>query len=75
MTAERYRGVWVSDRPLDSNEGAAGEWVLMVDIGEADLSEWEWVEEGKSYREWLVPAEILNLYPRLIMVKRTATPF
>ena len=47
MTAERYRGVWVSDRPRDSNEGAAGEWVLMVDIGEADLSEWEWVEEGK----------------------------
>jgi hypothetical protein len=63
MTAERYVGVWVSDRRLDCNEGAEGEAVLTVDIGEADFSEWEWAEEGNPYREWLAPAEVLNLYP------------
>jgi hypothetical protein len=25
-----------------------------------ELSEFEWVEEGKPYREWLIPAEVIN---------------
>jgi hypothetical protein len=38
MTSNWYRGVWLSDRPLDVDEG----------------------EEGKPYREWLIPAKTVN---------------
>jgi hypothetical protein len=48
--------------PLDANEGVDGETLLYVtlDCTETDLAEFEWVEEGKPYREWLMPAEIIN---------------
>jgi len=32
-----------------------------------DLDEWELVEEGKPYREWCVPAELLNRFPRRLL--------
>jgi hypothetical protein len=62
-TGEMFRGVWLADTPLDDNEGAHGDTVLAVEIPETVLTEWEWVEEGKRYREFLVPAEITNAYP------------
>jgi hypothetical protein len=34
MTADTHRGVWVSDRPLDSNEGAYGDVILAIDAPE-----------------------------------------
>ena len=37
--------------------------MLAVDIPETMIAEYEWVEDGKPYREWLIPAEILNRYP------------
>jgi hypothetical protein len=55
-----FSGVWVADRPLDDNEGADGDVVLVVDIGEASIAEYEVIEEGKPYREWCVPADVLN---------------
>ena len=60
LTDREWSGVWVSDRPLDSNEGANGEVLLQIEIAEDRLAEFEWIEEGKSYREWLVPAAVLN---------------
>jgi hypothetical protein len=60
LTADTYHGVWVSDRPLGSNEGASGDVILAIEAPEDVLSPFEWVEEGKPYREWLVPADILN---------------
>ena len=62
MTANLHRGVWLSDRPLDANEGTLGETLLRVemDCTEGDIAKWEWVEEGRGYREWLVPADIVN---------------
>jgi len=62
MTANIHRGVWISDMPLDVNEGAKGEVLLAVEVAVdvADADQWEWIEEGKLYREWLVPAAWLN---------------
>lgn len=55
-----HAGVWLSDRPLDENEGARGDALLVVEIA-ADLVErYEWIEHGKPYREFLVPAAMLN---------------
>ncbi|VVB63108.1 Uncharacterised protein [uncultured archaeon] len=62
MTEASHEGVWLSDRPLDSNEGAWGDTLLEVslDLEAKDLDPYEWVEEGKSYREWFIPATIVN---------------
>jgi hypothetical protein len=60
-TSRLWRGVWVSaGDAVTANEGAEGEDVVVVEISEATVSEFEWVEEGKPYREFLVPAAILN---------------
>ena len=62
LTTETLEGVWVSDVPLDCNEGAEGLTVLSVEVPEELLIPHEWVEKGKPYREFLVPAATLNTY-------------
>jgi hypothetical protein len=59
-TSNVYRGVWLSNVPLDVNEGAEGEVVLTVRLRSDLVSDWEWVEESKGYREFLVPAALIN---------------
>ena len=55
------RGVWISDVPLDCNEGTKGEQLIAITLpATIDISDYEIVEDGKPYREWCVPAEILN---------------
>jgi hypothetical protein len=64
-TAYIFRGVWVSaEVPLDEQEGAHGEAVLELDVPESLFVEYEWVEEGKPYREAMIPATDLNKHPR-----------
>lgn len=54
-------GVFVSDVPLDANEGAMGDNLLAVEIpDQVSLDDFEIVEEGQGYREWCVPAAVLN---------------
>src|SRR5262245_23965343 len=60
LTNQEWTGVWISDRPLDNSEGASGETLLQIEIAEDIIAAYEWVEEGKPYREWLVPARVLN---------------
>jgi hypothetical protein len=62
LTENEYSGVWLSNVPLDADEGARGDTVLEVtlDISEKELEEYEWVEEGQPYREWLIPASLIN---------------
>ena len=62
MTDRVWSGVWLSDRPLDANEGAHGDTLLAVEMPEAEALPYEWQEEGKPYREFLVPADIVNRY-------------
>jgi hypothetical protein len=42
------------------NEGARGNVVLEVEISEELFDEYEWVKEGKTYPEALIPAPELN---------------
>lgn len=60
LTVQEWSGVFLSDVPLDCNEGTKGEDLLEVEINEAVIAEFEWEEEDKPYREWCVPAAILN---------------
>jgi len=64
MTDSILTGVWLSAVPLDLNEGAAGDAVLEVQPPDALALECEVVEEGKPYREFLIPAALLNRHGR-----------
>jgi hypothetical protein len=48
--------------PLDINEGAEGDTLLEVnlDVSDEDLKLYEWVEELKPYREWLISVALIN---------------
>jgi len=62
MSGFTVTGVWVSDRPLDANEGAAGDTLLQIDLALAlrELEFYEVKEAGKPFREWCLPAQLLN---------------
>jgi hypothetical protein len=65
LTDQWWEGVWLSDRPLSTGEGglSGDEPLLRLDIPENALAEHEWVNEPfMGYREWLVPAAIVNGY-------------
>ena len=68
LTDTSLRGVWLSNIPLDDSEGADGDQVLQIDLPDAEAVSYEVVEEGKPYREFLIPADVLNRYgpPRLL---------
>ena len=60
-------GVFVADSPLGFNEGATGDEVLALTLADSlDLDEWELVEEHKPYREWCIPARVLNARARMV---------
>ena len=63
---EPQTGVFVSDMPLDCNEGTKGADLILVEVFEAEIAEHEWIdEEGlQPWREWCVPARMLNTFPR-----------
>jgi hypothetical protein len=55
------RGVFLSDVPLDVNEGATGDQLLAVTVpDDVDLDDFELIQEGAPYREWCVPAALVN---------------
>jgi hypothetical protein len=60
LTDREWTGVWVSDRALDNSEGASGETLLQIEVAEPFIAAYEWIKEGKPYREWLIPAAVLN---------------
>jgi hypothetical protein len=64
-TSRNRSGVFLSSEPLDENDGACGDILLEVNLHmtEAELARYEWVEEGKWYREFFVPAAEIN--PRM----------
>jgi hypothetical protein len=74
-TDQPWSGVWLADRPLDSNDigNVSADTILAVSLDcEIDaLSDYEWVEEGQSYREWLIPADFVNKRTVAIVVLGT----
>jgi hypothetical protein len=75
FTGVLHRGVWLSDRPLDCNEGAKGPVLLSVEIPEELLTEYEWVTDGWTYREFLCPAELVNRHRPFTLVDEDEEPF
>jgi hypothetical protein len=69
LTTETFRGVFLSNTPLDINEGADGDTLLSIEIPEEVIAEFEWIEDGKPYREWCIPAKTVNRYgpPKVVI--------
>jgi hypothetical protein len=61
-TENLHSGVWPSDRPLDANEDAVGTALLRIELNkkEHEIAHFEWIEDGKPYREWLIPSCLIN---------------
>jgi hypothetical protein len=59
----------VSTSPLGISEGAVGDTILTLDVPDALFEECEWVEDGKPYREALIPADEINARARIIDVR------
>ena len=68
-------GVFLADAPVGVNEGAIGDQVLEVTLpDDLDLGDFELVEGGKPYREWCVPAALLNTRGRLRLADQRPSP-
>src|SRR2546428_8644333 len=67
LTADqRFTGVWLSDRPLDINEtGTAGDCHLILEMPASLVEPNEWGEGEMGYREFLVPANVINAYAKV----------
>ena len=68
LTDSLHTGVWLSDQPLDANEGAVGDTLLEMRMPAHVVEAYEWVQEGWPYREFLIPAALVNAYgpPRIV---------
>jgi hypothetical protein len=74
MTSASHTGVWLSNTPVDEGDviPAVMNSLLLVEISlsEKELAEYEWVQEGSgSYREWLIPASVINANSKVTMIE------
>jgi hypothetical protein len=67
-------GVWISNVPLDINEGASGDVLLRIDMPERIARKYEWMEDGKHYREWLMPAQLINKHAKVSIQDEVGKP-
>jgi hypothetical protein len=61
-----WQGVWLFDLPLlDSGRRRVGaELLIGVNVPPEVAARYEGTHQSITHREWLIPAEILNQYPR-----------
>jgi hypothetical protein len=70
FTDLRLTGVWLADSPLDCNEGTKGDQVLQVDLPDSvNLDDFELVEKFSTYREWCVPAAVINTHAAVTLIE------
>jgi hypothetical protein len=60
MTDHVFSGVWLSAEPFDANDGTSTLLAVDLNLEQALIDEYEWIEEGKTRREWLIPSALLN---------------
>jgi len=68
--ADALVGVWLSDRPLNSSDGALGDAILAVafNIEPGELSFYELVDNGRSFRQWCLPASLIRRHGKVSIV-------
>ena len=66
-----FRGVWTTDhRHLEATIPGVGETLIEVtlDVPDTEIEGYEWVDDEKSYREFLLPADLVNTRATLRIV-------
>jgi hypothetical protein len=64
LTETDHSGVWLYDRPVAIQMGGGDEAVLLeIDIPESLVAPFEW-GSGLPYRQFLMPAALINLHGR-----------
>jgi hypothetical protein len=61
LTETDHSGVWLFDRPVGQFNGDEPDQILELEIPESVAAPFEW-HVGMPYREFLMPAALLNLY-------------
>lgn len=61
ITDQEWSGVWVVSEPEEQHLTASST-LFAIEVPEDVINEFEWAEEGKPNREWLIPAALLNSY-------------
>lgn len=71
LTENTHSGVWLSNEPLDENSGASGDTLLEVttEMTQSEITQYEWVEEDKGFREFLIPAAEINRRMKIRIVE------
>ena len=64
QASKRYYGVCLTDRPLEIKDGGDEFKLLVIEIPEDIITPFEWYDKTKPYREFIVPAELINSYER-----------
>ena len=67
-TRERYTGVSLKNQPVAVNEIDITLIEVELDLDEDALAAYERREKGRSYREWLVPAVLVNAHTNLRII-------
>ena len=61
-----HRGVWLFDRPVEAGKEISDHSrTVVVDIPDDVALRHEWLEEKTGYRQFLLPAAIVNRYLRM----------
>ena len=72
LTHYLWKGIWFSNiscfAGLDSGQAANGDTLLEMQIPFNIIRKYEWKEENKPYREFMIPAKLANKYgpPRIV---------
>jgi hypothetical protein len=68
-TDQWWEGVWLFDLRLLEGENAPGgqKLVVSVEIPPEVADRFHGAAQGITYREWLIPAAVLNRYPRALV--------
>lgn len=71
LTSSLLRGVWLADAPGPETDSAQGDTVIVVEIPDELWPDWAGdyalpLEAGTPYREYLVPAAVVNECPRAL---------
>ena len=74
---QAWRGVWLSASPEGDGDGPDGGETVAVKLAmnEGELAGWEWSGEGRTAREWLIPAGVLNPRVTGLSLHRPAVGF
>ena len=67
-TTDRYTGVLLTSQPVDIHTIDITLIEVELDLDEDALAAYERREQGKSYREWLVPAVLVNAHMNLRII-------